>query len=233
MPACGWEIGTWPAGSPSATTEQKADAEALAASVLWALSGRVFGVCEETVHPQVSAPQHNTYDGPDVCRCITRCHCVTSLRRVHLPGPVQSITEVRVDGVVLDDTKYEVHNKRWLSRTDGERWPVTAGDPTALTVTYMCGVPIPDEALAALGELAAHYLKDLVSTGKCSIPARASSVSRQGVEIQLIDEDEMVAAGLTGVDAADRWLGVVNPGQVRRSPSRCYSVDMPEPIRVG
>ncbi|MBF6298233.1 hypothetical protein IU459_11845 [Nocardia amamiensis] len=232
MPACGWEIAAWPSQYDSATPADKDAAEAIAAAVLWSLSGRVFGICEETVHPQVTESQHSTYGGPDRCRCITICRCVTSLRRVHLPGPVQSVTSVVLDGVALAADKYAVHNKRWLARTDGERWPVTGEDPTRFTVTYMRGLPIREDALAALVLLAVEYLKEITSSGKCTIPARAQSISRQGVDIQLSDPDDLADAGLTGIAKVDRWLTSVNPGRLR-APSRSYSVDVPDPIRVG
>lgn len=243
MPACGWTLTEWPAGSPAATTEQKATAEAAAAHTLWALSGRVFGVCEVTVSPVVEPVQPSTYDGPygavsrwpgrAGCGCVSACRCVVSQRRVHLPGPVQAVTSVAVAGVTLDADQYEVHNRRWLVRLDGLLWPLYTGDPHAFTVTYMRGLPIPDGAMRAFGDLAAHYLGQLVSTGQCSIPVAAQSISRQGVDIQLIDPEDLAAVGRTGVASADQWLAEVNPSGQRRAPSRVFSPDRPEPIRIG
>uniref|UniRef100_UPI0024A8366F hypothetical protein n=1 Tax=Nocardia sp. CC201C TaxID=3044575 RepID=UPI0024A8366F len=238
MPACGWVV-AWPSAYDSATTADKAAAEALAAATLWALSGRVYGVCEETVSPRVEPGQHPTYDGPygssrllgrAGCGCVQACRCASSRKRAHLPGPVQSITSVVVDGVVLVDDAYEVHNRRWLVRTDGELWPV-GDDPAAFVVTYTRGLPIPADGLAVLVDLAVEFLKARGGSGKCAIPARAQQISRQGVDIQLIDPAALFESGLTGVESVDRWLAAVNPGQ-RRAPSRAYSVDMLDPIRV-
>ncbi|MFE2995015.1 hypothetical protein ACFXG4_08390 [Nocardia sp. NPDC059246] len=242
MPACGWQITQWPAAYDSADAGAKAAAEALAASTLWALSGRVFGVCEDTVTPVVEPDQQSTYDGPGgalslktrawagmACGCGTGCRCTGSRERVALPGPVQSITEVRIDGQLVDADAYVVHNRRWLVRIDGQLWPLTR--PDQFTVTYMRGLPIPDTALIVLVDLAVEFLKARTGNGKCSIPARAQQVTRQGVDIQLIDPATLFDNGLTGVETVDRWLAAVNPGG-RRAPSRVYSPDRRDPIRV-
>lgn len=244
MPACGWHVPEWPAAYASAAPADKAAAEALAALTLWALSGRVFGICEETLSPQPAPAQHSTYDGPTGptprtgvqwpglagCGCAGSCRCAQSRTRLPLPGPVQSITSVSLGGVALASNAYQVHNRRWLVRIDGELWPILTA-PTDLVVTYMRGLPIPSSALIVLVDLAVEFLKARTGGGKCSIPARAQQVSRQGMDIQLIDPAAMFENGLTGVESVDRWLAAVNPGN-RRAPSRVYSPDVREPIRV-
>ncbi|MRH86011.1 hypothetical protein GFY24_00775 [Nocardia sp. SYP-A9097] len=244
MPACGWHVPAWPAAYDTADTADKSAAEALAALTLWALSGRVFGVCEETLSPRVAPARPATYIGPTrpvptawtawfgpvTCECAGSCRCAVARKRVALAGPVQSVTSVSLDGVVLDAAAYEVHNARWLVRTDGQLWPIH-GKPADFEVTFMRGLPIPASALIILVDLAVEFLKARTGSGKCAIPARAQQVSRQGMDIQLIDPATLFENGLTGVESVDRWLGAVNPGQ-RRAPSRVYSVDGLEPIRV-
>ncbi|MGY4103428.1 hypothetical protein ACW2Q0_28275 [Nocardia sp. R16R-3T] len=238
MPACGWVIADWPT-TVSASTADKAAAEQLAAHTLWALSGRVFGVCPEIVCPVVEPLQQSTYGsvssrwpGRPGCGCVTVCTCVVSRRRVYLPGPVQSVTEVTVDGQVVSGSAYVVHNRRTLVRTDGELWPISTGDPTVFEVTYMRGLPVPADALTVLVDLAVEYVKARTGNGKCAIPARAQQISRQGVDITLIDPATLFESGLTGVESVDRWLATVNPGQLR-APSAVYSVDGPRVERVG
>ena len=42
-----------------------------------------------------------------------------------LPGPVDSIIEVRIDGELIPEGAYRVRNRRWLRRIDGLEWPAT------------------------------------------------------------------------------------------------------------
>lgn len=56
------------------------------------------------------------------CTSVPECSC-TTLPVVILPGPVGAVTEVTVDGVVLDPTAYRVDNGNELVRTDGGTWP--------------------------------------------------------------------------------------------------------------
>ncbi|MGV9742854.1 hypothetical protein [Nocardia farcinica] len=258
MAACGWVVdwtGTPYADDASAALD-KAVAEALASASLWALSGRVFGVCEETVRPCPDAPpKPSTYAGPSGhagwwptrinpgwasggCGCTTPCRCSAHRTRVALPGPVDSIVSVRIDGALVDPVAYRVQDRRWLVRIDGQLWParqdLTVPDdaPGAFVVRYRRGIPIPPEALAVLRDLAVEFIKARRSGGKCAIPARAQSIVRQGVDIELVDPATLYDGGLTGVESVDRWLASVNPGGKRRAPSRVYSPDAPRTVRM-
>ncbi len=255
MAACGWVVDWSATTCDSASAQDKAVAEQLAAATLWALSGRVFGVCPETVRPDPApAARPSTYGGgvrhagwwptqmtagwpTGGCGCSTACDCSADRLRVALPGPVQSVTAVWVDGAELDAVAYRVQDRRWLLRVDGKVWPrhqdLTLADhaPGAFTVTYLRGIPIPTAGKVALGELACEFVKARNGNGKCAIPSRAQQVSRQGVSIELIDPATLFESGLTGVETVDRWLASVNPGR-RRAPSRVYSPDAPRTARV-
>jgi hypothetical protein len=131
--------------SPSVT----ADAVAFATEVVWALSGRQFGLCEVTLRP--CRQDCATYPWPNsglsgqwsewpghgwlsvalvggqwfnvVCgRCTHGCSC-TAVSEVRLPAPVHRIVEVRVDGDVLPTGSYRLDDARTLVRTDGGEWP--------------------------------------------------------------------------------------------------------------
>lgn len=131
--------------SPTVT----AQAAELATEVVWALSGRQFGLCEVTLRPcrrecqSFPWPADGTYAGnwvqwagsswisPTliagqwfnvVCgRCITGCSC-TSISEVVLPAPVHSVVEVKVDGVVVSGSGYRLDDNRLLVRL-GDEWP--------------------------------------------------------------------------------------------------------------
>lgn len=126
-------------------------ATAWATYILYALSGRRFGVCEITVRPcgprcrasSAYTAYPVTTDGywagsagigagllsPFIrngtwfnCGCSGSCNCTASCE-AWLPGPVATVTEVFSDGVLVPSTSYRVDDGEWLVRTDGECWP--------------------------------------------------------------------------------------------------------------
>jgi hypothetical protein len=222
----------------------------MAVDVLWMLSGRLYGECEETIRPCFGPSKSgSTYAGnggmtvggayyPGMismsflqggCGCShADCSCVGP-SEVALPGPVAHVTEVMIDGDVLSPALYRVRNSRWLLRIDGKAWPqaqdLTVPDNAegAFTVKYGRGIPVPAAGLLAAGDLACELLKARTG-GRCSIPSRAQSIARQGVNIELADVTTLFTEGLTGVSSVDRWLVAVNPNR-SREPSAVFSVD--------
>ncbi|MFZ2488684.1 MAG: hypothetical protein WAZ19_11225 [Anaerolineae bacterium] len=255
MAFCGWPA-TIPAEYASkwaaADGDAKAAATALAGRVLWALTGQVFGVCPETVRPCFQpGPRPSIYRGragavwwpgavlgnPSAsgpCGCSPGCSEV-GYDRVALPGPVAEVTEVIVDGIPVDPSVWRVENQRWLHRVDGGTWPthqdLHAGDdePGAFTIRYLRGIVVPDDGAAAAGRLAAEFLAGMTS-GECALPAGATSVSRQGVSIELADVREWFTNGVTGVPSVDLWIMAVNPYRSKR-PARVTSPDAPRMVR--
>src|SRR5688572_26741655 len=78
--------------------------QAVSSEILWAASGRRYGLCEVTVRPclrrcgggsGLPAPYKDA-DGAwrnlSACGCVEDCSC-TELCEVVLPGPVASVTE--------------------------------------------------------------------------------------------------------------------------------------------
>ncbi|WP_062368044.1 hypothetical protein [Gordonia sp. QH-12] len=243
MSFCGWPV-TIPAEYAErwaeATPEQQDRATALAGRVLWALTGQVFGVCSATVRPCFQ-PQRggSLYRGfwPGVsvtpgasgpCGCSDGCTEV-GYDRVSLPGPVAAVDEVMIDGVTIDPATYRVQDRRWVHRVDGQLWPthqdLHAPDDGlgAFTIRYQRGIPLTDDAKAAAGRLAVEFLEGMAG-GACKLPDRATSVSRQGVSIELADIREWFTNGVTGVAEVDLWIMAVNPNRSKR-PARVTSPD--------
>jgi hypothetical protein len=121
-----------------------------AKTILWAATGRQFGLCEMVVRPCSQLYGNNFpggwfWDGlgtwtPYIwngnwyncwCNCNggPGCNCDPACQ-VYLPGPVYSITSVQVDGASLAPTgdtgvwNYFVLDQQWLVRVDTEAcWP--------------------------------------------------------------------------------------------------------------
>lgn len=213
---------------PAQRTGVQRMAVSVATELLWRLTAGVFGVCEHTVRPcGVPGTVGGSYpvlaDGQWLnvpCACRTSpCGCtVTSLR---LPGPVQSVTAVVVDGQPLSADDYYVDNWAWLVRRQGA-WPLATG---AMSVTYRYGTPVPSGGQCAVAALAAEVVK-ACSGGVCKLPARTTQVSREGLTVTL-DTADVLTAGRTGVPETDMWIGAVNPHSVRQRPG-VWSVDLPQ-----
>lgn len=228
----------WNAASPA----DRAAAEATAVTILHALTARIFGLTSDTVRPcGAPAPNYSTYGGSyrasprsgaivqgplllSSCGCtVAPCPC-GGRSEVALPGPVHSITEVRVDGAVIDPTTYKVRDHRWLVRISGAPWPqhqqMEAADdePGAFVVTYLRGLAVPPAGHLAAGLLALELLKGMTGSGPCALPPHITNLSRQGVTTE-IDPVAYLDAALTGVTAVDQWIRTVNPNALKAAPT--------------
>ncbi len=223
-------------------------AELLAGRVLWTLTGQVFGLCPTKLRPcwqpdmtvsTYGRPGRagaywsgllNTADSTGRCSCSTDCRFV-GVDRVALPGPVSSIIEVTINGVVVAPSAYRVQNRRWLRRVDGQWWPQhqdlnLADDAVgAFAITYQRGIAVPAEGQLVAGILAMEFARGLLGR-QCSLPTGATSVSRQGISVELADMREWFTNGLTGIEPVDLWIMAVNPYKSKR-PAKIISPDMP------
>ncbi len=233
---------TWPVDRsclPIAETDidkqKQADAENMAVSVLWALSGRQYGVCPVIARPcpQVCAPHDFSASGPGwyplwsngqwrnvSCGCAGSCS-YASPSVVHLAGPVAAVTEVNFGDQTVDPTLYRLEGNR-LYRTDGSAWPTQnlaqpLPNPGTWSVEYSRGTPPPANVAVLVGLLALEFLS-ACSGGKCRLPRRVTSVSRQGVSYQMIDPTDIYATGKTGLPEVDLWLSAVNPAHLSEAP---------------
>ncbi len=173
------------------------------------------------------------------------CGC-SPLSRALLPGyPVTEVTEVKVDGVVLDPDEYRLDDNRWLTRladADGvaQWWPgcqdLDRPDTEANTwsATYNYGVPAPEighKAAAQLGGM----IYEACTGGECATPPGTIQKTRQGVTVQM---SPFVAWGRnaaghwqTGLPLVDMFLSSYNSAGVRRRPV-IWSPDGPAYARV-
>jgi hypothetical protein len=226
----------------------------LASTWLWGATGRRYGVCPTTVRPSQSRSAELAYQefavrpgteslgvpgGPFLfagrwynAGCATAC-CGNSACAVVLRGPAAEVEEVVVGEEIVPASAYrlDVVQGAWLLvRTDGECWPAcqnmtaTPGEPDTFEVTYGLGTPVPEALAIATAILACEYAKHL-SGGRCSLPAKMTRLSRQGVEVEVAPPDP--ASGTTGIKMVDDVVATLNPGKLRQPP-RVMSLDLPE-----
>jgi hypothetical protein len=224
---------------------------ALASLVLWAATGRQFGGCPSTVRPcwGRQEPLYQTwpvgFDGEGYwglrgavgsvvlvgggCGCSASCACAPS--QVALPGPVQSITSVTVDGVTLAPTDYLLQGN-YLVRASGSEWPASQnlalplGQPGTWGITYVVGAAVPTALLNAAATYACEVAKGL-SGGSCQLPNRVQQITRQGVTVEYVDTNDYLDKGLTGLAYVDAVIKALNPSGLA-APLRVISPDVPQ-----
>ena len=215
-----------------------------ATSLLWQWTGRVYGLCELTVRPCRRDCVSSTYQGiagvpsnlganmpflPVLIngeffnlscgRSCRDCSC-TKTPEVGLPGPVDSIVDVEIDGQTLASSAYRLDNRYWLVREDGEQWPTCQdlakplGEDGTWAVTFKTGTPVPKGGQLAARVLACEMAKAALGR-ECELPQRVQSVTREGVSIAVLDSFEGLESGRTGIWLVDSWVT-----SVTKSPRR-------------
>lgn len=248
MAPCSWTVSplcsTW--GSYSA--DEQAYALRFATFVLWAATGRRYGLCPVTVRPckPVQEPLYMAFPvvaswglwvsadaaissavAPVGC-CAGSCAC--DAQAMALPGPVGAVTAVVINGVTLDPSAYRLAGSS-IIRQDGNAWPTTqdmsapAGTAGTWSVSYTRGEAVPPPVLDAAGIYACEIARGRAG-GSCFLPYKVQSVTRQGTQIEFVDTTDYLNEGLTGVAEVDQLIRMDNPYKLKSRP-RVLSLDLP------
>ncbi len=224
-----------------------------AALVLWAATGRQFGLCEVTVRPcgmkrcDDGGAQFYGYDWssgtwtPYIfngtwynCSCAGTC-CCDPRCQVRLMGPVDSIVEVLIGGIAVDPATYRVDDNHWLVRTGGECWPTCADMDTddgdnVFEVTYRRGTTPPPALLRAASTLECEFGKACVGAD-CRLSNRVTSIARQGVSIEMADPSALLDGNRTGLWEVDSVIAALNPYD-RKQRARIWAPELNVPRTV-
>lgn len=230
--SCPWPINyfgcagaaTYLAGIDPATKDA---AEKLATDFLFRVTGERFGVCDVTVRPCLE-PKYSKalgrwlpviIDGSwynlSCSSCGTMCGCDSGAAAIDLPGPVNSVISVVIEGTTVPVTAYRLEGNT-LYRVDGGTWPlgrdrtVADGEPGTWSITYGRGLEVPAEGEIAAGVLALEMAKALCNDSSCQLPQRVQNISRQGVTTVLLDSFEELSQGRTGLWLVDSWTTSIN-----------------------
>lgn len=187
------------------------------------------GVCTRTIWPCVDCG----------CGC-SPCGC-GPYYMVDLTSdyPILDVTEVRIDGVVLNPANYRLEENARLVRTDGERWPscnnlgLTATPTTSgaeLQVDYEAGREPPQALKMAAAEMVCELKKACNGDNSCALPDHVRSVARRGTSYEVDSVFSLLESGLTGNPIIDHALSVYGKCLRGRGidPTR-----RPEQVRVG
>lgn len=243
---------TWTCHLPTGSYGASGQAAAIATEILFALSGRQFGLCTNTVRPCRSSCFGDVYPSPDwwnsggglsypqpalvqghwlnlTCGdCTGGCSC-TTVSEVVLPGPVVQVLQVKIDGVVQAASTYRLDDWRLLVRLN-DLWPLCNDlnlDDTHVgtwSVQFTTGVPVPALGQLACAELATEIAKYLACDSTCVLPKPIQSITRQGMNIMFLDPNKVFADGKLGLYFCDLFIQTYNPAKLRRR-SRAYDID--------
>lgn len=225
--------------------EQAAAFELMASEMLWNWTDRSFGTCEVVARPcrtgcSSASAWVNTFWGRGPypwggsafgawvpvlvggewlgmgCGCASSCSCISEgPGALRLPGPIASVSSVRIDGVVLDPSEYRVLQNRLLVRVDGTPWPgcqdllADAGAVGTFEVVYERGTPVPMGGQIAAGVLACELAKAACGDADCQLPQRIQTVTRQGLTVGIVDAFQGLNEARTGIWLIDSWTSSV------------------------
>ena len=241
---CNWPV-SYDACAGATIPDDMESFEDMATDMLWRWTGRKFGECPVVFRPCRQdcmggrrKPLPSTgglwYLGGVSCgTCRDACGC-TSGSVLRLDKRANSITEIIIDGVVLDPSAYRLDDGWLLVRQDGLRWPycqdmsAPAGDPDTWTIEATYGEPVPIGGQIAAGKFALELQKAACGASGCELPKRWQSIARQGVTISAaFDSFEDIEKGRTGIWLIDAWVASISKADIG------FSVASPDIRPVG
>lgn len=205
----------------------------VASELLWVWTGKLFGTCVfENVRPcadynpaarpiYVGPPStwaflSRTWEGSCGCNRSYRCGC-SRLREIRLSyNHVQSVEEVKVDGVIINAARYRIDDGHWLVRLpedDGtnDGWPccqdleLADTEDDTFSVSFTVGIPVPESGILAAANLAAQLISSCTG-GSCALPARVTAVTRLGTSFDVNTIGALLDNRRTGIEAVDYFL---------------------------
>jgi len=237
------------------TPGQQARAIRVGTALMWAATGRQFGLCEISVQPCAPAgisPSYRVYPvtlgsgfgefhpylwaGRWYNPGVGACGCCEAGCEIPLQGPTSTdaVVEVVVAGVVVPPAAYIIMDSYRLVRIDGACWPTCVNysqqDPPGFEVTYGRGTPVPQVVLDAAAQVACEAAKACAG-GDCVLPANVTSITRQGVEFDVAEVDITTDRLSSGIPEVDRVIAIYNPHRLTQR-TRIYGPDVRYPRMV-
>lgn len=252
---CDWNVVVSDDCCPSWSTldpDVQARSIRLATKVIWAATGRRYGVCDAVIRPCGTDRRCGECGSWDFfggwmrpllldglwrnCLCGCECTCAPHCQ-ITLPGWVDTVTQVMVNGVIIAPSSWRVDNHTWLVRTDGDCWPrcqdynVDSPADGTMVVSYGVGQPVPEDILDITAMLACEFAKACAADKGCRLPGRLQTLTRQGITVSNVDIDTVLKYGLTGITEIDMVIMADNPYGLKQK-NFLYSYDTAPRFRV-
>lgn len=262
-----WPV-KWPCDISTYSPELTGMALQAASELLYELSGQRFGLCRVALRPcredcygqgwpgwgnwyawqwpgtgiSGGGPQPYWYGGNwynlSCGQCTSGCSCV-AISETWLPGPVNSVVSVTVDGVELVyGQDYRIDDYRKLVRLGGEFWPWCNDlSQTAVTgtgtwqVVADFGEPVPTLGQMAVGEVACDFLR-LFSGEDCALPNGITDLTRQGISMSFANTSTDLTQFYARFPLSYLFIKSYNPNGLMAK-SAAYDIDGPDSRAVN
>lgn len=208
------------ASNSDPTDDEVLDAIEDASLIVYYMTGRQFnGVAQTKVTPDVS------------------CWCAPNRIKMGL-WPITNIIAVRENGVNQNPANYHVDEYKYIVKDSGEpfphsaNWYETGAGPDdnedspggfVFDITVEHGIPAPRLVKRATKAMACSLFD--ATSDDCGLPERVTSITRQGISMQIEDFVGLIGRGSTGIYEVDLAVRVFNPSGLQ-SPSFVWTPDM-------
>lgn len=216
--------------------EYAQDAVNLATYILYKLSGEKYqGTNTAIEHYGIDSTSSYEYQpevvmGQIVNIPVLRGHRIGNRRLYLVNRPVKRVNSVVVNGITLAPAKYSLRNNSYLVRTDNKLW--MPNEKYDIAITYDYGVAPPPAGIEAVIQLANQFIWAETDNSLCTLPERVTTISRQNVTIGVLDPQDFLENGRTGILAVDLFLKASNATKSQRK-TKIYSVDKPRGERIN
>lgn len=208
-------------------TLEDAEEAALAASqILFALSGKKYP-------GMLTVTEQFECDGGG-CFSFARRGAKATMPYLRLRRPVRRVHYVVAfannedSRRIIDRREYRVDHRYKLVPTRYATWRPCDD----IEVTYSYGVDPTAMGRRAAKVLANQLLRARVRPDECELPSRVTSISRQGISMTMLDPQDFLQDGRTGLYEVDLFLKSVNPDRARVR-SRVFSPDLSYGHRIS
>lgn len=144
--------------------------------------------------------------------------------------PVREVHRVTYLGRDLDPSEYSLRNNSFIVLKNRQPWILS--HVNELEVEYSYGMNPPRAGRKAAIRFANELILADKGSDACSLPQRVTSVNRQGVSFTMLDPQDFVKDGRTGIYEIDLFLTAVNPNKSQKR-AKVYSPGRPFGEKIG
>lgn len=165
-------------------------------------------------------------------------------RIISLQGrPVIDVDSVVVEGST-DELPYMLENKYrirlaraaipYTPSLGGRAYPTLGGcvGGTRVSVTYQYGSEPPLDVAYAIEVLRNELTLGMTEDEECRLPQRVTSIQREGISMSILDAQDFLDDGRTGIEEIDAVLAKYNSAKAKR-PARVFGRVTQPPTRTN
>lgn len=220
-----------------ATSVDAKEAARAASLLMYQLSGRKYSGVHEITEFYERPAECTGYnmnriiqaarDRNDGVGCLTHRRGRLRLRSQPVRAVYELVVGFETERRIVDPAEYQVVDRAYVRPVVGASWTPCSN----VEVTYQAGASVPEAGLRAARVLGNELLKARCNAEDCRLPDRVTSISRQGVSFTVLDAQDFLKDGRTGLYEVDLFLKAANPNNARKR-AGVFTPDLPRAGRV-